>query len=278
HVLTHLLHLLHLLHGTISLSVAHVVVERSAEVALAGRGEDGDDELASILGASGDLGGGPGSGAAADADEQPFFAGQAAGDLDGVVVRDLQDVVYQCGLQHGGDEARADALNLGGASLATGEHGGGGRLDSDGAEVRLARLKDLGDAGKGATSADTRDEHVYLAVGIAPQLLGGGGTVDSGIGWILELLRNPGARRLGGDLLGAGNGARHALCGGSQHHLGAQPAQHHAALHAHGLGHDEDAAVATGCRDPRQADASVAAGRLDDGRVVREDPLALRVV
>src|SRR4051812_12538552 len=53
--------------------------EGGREVAFAGRAGDRDDQLALVLGPLGQLDGGPDVGPGADADQNAFFLGQAAG-------------------------------------------------------------------------------------------------------------------------------------------------------------------------------------------------------
>ena len=76
-------------------------------------------------------------------------------------------------------------------------------------------------------------------------------------------------------LLGLGDGAVHALVAGRQHDLGAEGLEQPAAFQAHGLGHGDDELVAAGGAGEGQADAGVAAGRLDDGRVLVDLAVAL---
>ncbi len=72
------------------------------------------------------------------------------------------------------------------------------RLDGDRLEARLARLDHLADAGDGAAGADAGHQDVHLAVGVAPDLLGGGAAVDLRVGRVLELLRHEGVRDVPG--------------------------------------------------------------------------------
>ena len=65
-------------------------------------------------------------------------------------------------------------------------------------------------------------------------------------------------------LLGLVDGAVHALLARRQHDLGAERLEQPAAFQAHGLGHGHDQLVAAGGAGEGQADAGVAAGRLDD--------------
>ena len=63
-----------------------------------------------------------------------------------------------------------------------------------------------------------------------------------------------------------------------EHQLSAVGGHEQAALHAHGVGHDDDGAVAPGGGDHGQANARVAGGGFDDDRAGLEQPLCLRVV
>ena len=69
---------------------------------------------------------------------------------------------------------------------------------------------------------------------------------------------------LGDQLLGPAHRAGHALRGRREDDLGAERLEQPAALERHALRHGHDQLVAAGGADERQADAGVAAGRLDD--------------
>ena len=98
-----------------------------------------------------------------------------------------------------------------------------------------------------------------------PDFLGRGRAVDLRVGLVGELLGPDGVLGVGHDLLGLLDRAAHALGAGRQHDLGAERAEQHAALVAHGLGHGQDDLVAAGRADHGQGDAGVAAGAFDDG-------------
>ena len=70
-------------------------------------------------------------------------------------------------------------------------------------------------------------------------------------------------------LLGAGDGAAHALRRRRQLELRAQELQHPAALHRHAVGHGEDEAIALGRGDEGERDAGIARGRLDQHGLAR---------
>ena len=54
----------------------------------------------------------------------------------------------------------------------------------------LRCLDDFGNAGDGAAGADARDDKIHLAVGIAPDFLGGGFAMNFRVGRIGKLLGN----------------------------------------------------------------------------------------
>ena len=94
--------------------------------------------------------------------------------------------------------------------------------------------------------------------------------VNFGVRRVVELLRNPGVGRRGGQLLGLGDGALHAVLGRCEHEVRAQRPQQRPPLDAHRLGHGKRQRIALGRGHERQGDARVAAGRLNDVRVGRE--------
>ena len=88
--------------------------------------------------------------------------------------------------------------------------------------------------------------------------------VDLRIGRILELLRHEVVAVLGDQLLGHPHRARHALGRRREDQLGAEGLQHPPPLQAHAFGHGHHQLVAACGADIGQADARIAAGRLDD--------------
>ncbi len=112
---------------------------------------------------------------------------------------------------------------------------------------------------------------IDLPVGVVPNFLGGRLAMHLRVGGILELLWHPGVWRRGDQLLRFGDGGGHAAGRWRQHHLGAEPLEDHAALDADRLRHNQDAVVALRGGDPRQPNAGVAAGRLDDRPAGFED-------
>ncbi len=137
--------------------------------------------------------------------------------------------------------------------------------------LRFELLQHLSGAGDRATGADATDENVDLAVGVFPKLDGGGPPVDLRVGRVLELLRHPGVRRFGDDLLGSAHGAGHPLGRRGEHQFRAIAEKQDATFQAHALRHRQDEPVTLRRGDPGECDARVAAGRLDDGGHARLD-------
>ena len=79
--------------------LAEVFEEGGGEVALAGAGDDDDDEFAGVAGFLRDLEGGVDGGAGGDSYEEAFFFGETAGHGEGFVVGDLDDFVDEVGLE-----------------------------------------------------------------------------------------------------------------------------------------------------------------------------------
>jgi hypothetical protein len=102
-----------------------------------------------------------------------------------------------------------------------------------------------------------------------------GGAVDFRIGRILELLRDHRAGMGGHQLVGAGDGALHALGRFGQLDLRPQDHQHLAPFQRHALGHHQDQLVALGRGHEGKRDAGVAAGWLDQHRLARRDDALL---
>ena len=168
------------------------------------------------------------------------------------------------GIEHLGDEAGADALDHVRPLWPARQHRRSIRLDGHHAEGWLARFEHLAHAGDGAARANACHQDIGLAIGIAPDLLGGGAAVDLGVGGVLELHWDEVARVSGSQLFGLADRAVHAFAAGGQDQLGAVGAQQDAALFAHRVWHGEHALVTLGRAHHGQGDASVTAGWLED--------------
>ena len=164
------------------------------------------------------------------------------------------------------------------AGVSLGKHRGAGGLYGHDFDLRLLFLQVLPCSGHGAARADARDKDVHRAVRIPVDLRARRRLVDGGVRRIDKLSRDKAVRDLLRQLLRLRDGALHALCPLREDKLGAVGLQDVAALHAHGLRHGEDNAVALGGRDGGQADAGVAGGRLDDDAALPKQPLLLRVL
>ena len=111
------------------------------------------------------------------------------------------------------------------------------RLDGDGEEALFTRFKHLGDAGDGSARAHGRHQNIHLAIGVAPDLLGGREPVDLRIGRILKLLGNPGIGQVLMQVLGLLNGAFHPFGARREHQFGAQEGEQGTTFQAHRFGH-----------------------------------------
>src|SRR5581483_9416102 len=83
------------------------------------------------------------------------------------------------------------------------------------------------------------------------------------------------ARRLLRDLVRLAQGFTEPFGARREDELRAEGLEKLSALDGKRIGHDQDAAIAFRRRDERQADAGVAAGRLDDDALARLDLAAL---
>ena len=151
--------------------------------------------------------------------------------------RHLEDPVEQVGPDDARDEPGADALDRVGGGGAAAQHRREGRLHGEDLELRPARPEDLADAGDVAAGADAGDDVVEAVGEVAADLLGRGPLVDLEVGRVVELHRDPGAGRLGDDLVGPGDRALHAQLARGQLELRTVGGHQLAALDRHRLGH-----------------------------------------
>ena len=191
------------------------------------------------------------------------MADQAAGGK-GILVGHGDDLIVDLGIQHIGHKACADALDLMGTGRALAQHRGGSRLHGHHLDGGVLALEILAHAGHRAAGANACHKDVHLAVGIVPDLRAGRLNVSLGVGRVDELAGDKGIGNLLGQLIGLGNGTFHALGTLAQNQLRTVGFHQLAALHAHGLRHHDDDAVALGGSHSSQADAGVAGSRLND--------------
>jgi len=147
-------------------SVPQAVEEHRGQVALPEARDDDDDRLALVGGTLRDLLGRGERGAGGQADEQPVERGGPAGEVDGGVDVDVDDLVVDAGVEGLGNEVGADALDLVRTGLAAVEDRGLLGLDADECDLGLALLEGAADAGDRAARADRRDDDVDRAVGV----------------------------------------------------------------------------------------------------------------
>ena len=203
--------------------------------------------------------------------QHPLASRELPGRVDRVLVGAGQDLVEQVAVEHGGDEARADALDAVRARGAAGEDGRARRLDGDDPRARVALLEHLAHAGDRPARPHPGDEHVEVAVERVEDLRARRAPVGLGVGGVGELVGEVGVvaagerpRRL--------DGLPHAAERLDHLDLRAVEAQQRLALAAHALGQEDHELVALGRAAEGQRDARVARGRLDDRRPPGLDP------
>ena len=248
------------------------------EVALAGVGEDGDHGFAGVLRAGGEQNSGVEGGAGGDAGKDSLGAAQLPGGGVGLCLGDGEDLVIDAGIEDAGDKVGADALQTVGTGISLAQQGGGGGLHGDDLNIGLLASEISAGSGDGAAGTHTGHENVHLAVGIFPNLGAGGLEVGVGVGRVVELIGDPRAGDGVGQLLCLFDGGEHAAGAGGQHQLCAVGGHELLAFDAHGVGHDDDAAVAPLGADRRKADAGVAGGGLNNRGAGADDTALLGVI
>src|SRR5690606_9385860 len=138
------------------------------------------------------------SGAGGDPSEDPLLGGESSSGVNGLVDIDVEHLVVNLGVQNFGHKVRADALDLVRSGLPAGQDRGLFGLHRDDLDIGLAFLQQLPRACDGASGADSGDEVVNLAVGVRPNLLTGGGSVDGHVGGVGALPSQDGAGAFGG--------------------------------------------------------------------------------
>src|SRR5699024_1128900 len=148
--------------------------------------------------------------AGGDVHQQPLGAGHGARPVHRGLGVDVDDLVVDLAVQDAGHEVRPEALDLVGAGLAAVQDRGLLGLDGDDPHLGLALLEHLAHAADRASGADAGHHRVDGAVGVVPDLLGGGAAVDVHVRGVVELL-DLDRSALGRDLLGLLDRALHAL-------------------------------------------------------------------
>jgi hypothetical protein len=195
-----------------------------------------------------------------------LLAGEAAGHVERVGVGDLDDPVGDVAVVRRGPEVLADALDEVRAAGAAGVDRAG-RVGADDLDVGVLLLEVLADAADRATGADAGHEVRDLPVGLLPDLRAGRLVVRPRVVRVGVLVGLPGTLDLADQAVGdvvvrvgvlRRDGRR------ADDHLSAVRLEHVALVLADLVGADEDALVALGLGDHREADAGVAGRRLDD--------------
>ena len=164
------------------------------------------------------------------------------------------------------------------ARLAAGKNRGGGRLHRNNLNIGVLRLEVRAYTGERAARADARNENIDLAVRVCPDFRAGRLQMYRRVCRVRELARNVAVRGLLGEFLRLCNSARHTLCAFGENKLRTVSLQKVAALHAHRLRHGKDHLVTAGGRNRSEADARVAACRLNDNCAGLQEALFLGVI
>ena len=151
-------------------------------------------------------------------------------------------------------------------------------LGDDDADLGIGRLQPARGAEQRAAGAEARDEGMDpLALEVGQDLARRRAGVHLGVGLVVELPAEEPAVLLG-QLDRLVEHAAALLAGRREHHPGAEKAQELPPLDAEALGHGQHQRVALLRADHRQADAGVAAGRLDHRLPRAEQAAALRIL
>lgn len=206
-----------------------------------------------------DLEGCPEGASCGDACEDAFLPGELPGAFFGLLLGDVDVVVYEVGGVDAGEvflRPFADA----------GDVGAFGGLDAYDLDVGVLLFEVGGDACDGACGAHGAYEVGDLPLGVVPDF--GAGAVDVGVGvvGVVELVEDF-AFALGLHLEGEFAGVFHALACGAvgEDELGAVDGHGGAPFYREVVGHDEDHVVAADGGYHGEGDAGVAAGGFDEG-------------
>ena len=192
--------------------------------------------------------------------------GDASRHVEGVGVADGDDLVDEARVVVRGPEVLAHALGQVRPTLATGVDRpfGVGRDDADRGVLFLEVLRHAADRAAGTGAGD---EVRHRAVGVAPDLGSGRRVVRVGLAGFEYWSGRNAPGRLAGQAFG-GRVVRIGVLGRDRGRtdddLGAVGLEEAHLLGGHLVAHHEDAPVAALGRDDGEADAGVAAGRLDD--------------
>ena len=180
--------------------------QRGGQITVAGVGQQDDDVLACVLGALCQLDGSPDSSTGGDAHQNAFLVADQAASGKGVVIFDGNDLVVDLGVQHVGDEACADALDLVRTGGALAQDRGGSGLNGHDLDAGILALE-YWPTPVMVRRCDAGYKDVDLAVGVVPDLGAGGGDMSLGVGRVDELAGDEGVGDLFCQLVGLGDSA-----------------------------------------------------------------------
>ena len=250
----------------------------AGKVAVTGIREKDNNGLPRVFRALGQLDSGPYGSAGGDTHQHALALADLPASGKGILIGDRDNLVIDLGIQDGGNKPSADALDAMLTGDAGGKDGGGLRLDGDDADGRIFLPEVAAHTGDGTAGADPCHKGIHLPIGILPDLRGGGGVVGLGVGLIDKLAGDEAVRDLAREFIRFGDGAFHALGAGGEDQLRAIGFHQLAALHAHGLRHDDDDTIAPGGGHRGQADAGIAVGGLDEDGLGGKEALLLGIL
>ena len=198
--------------------------------------------------------------------------------LEGLFIRDGDDLIVDVCIERLGYEAGADALDAVRSASALGKHGRVRRLHGNDPHARVLLLQVCARAADRATGTDASNQDVDLSISASPDLGPRRAIVNRRVGRVGELRRDERIGIFVRKLLRLCDCALHAVCARREHELGTIGAHELAALDRHGVGHHNDNAVASRGGDGSKANAGVATRWLDDDRVGIEQTVCLGLV
>ncbi|CDN43080.1 hypothetical protein BN871_CK_00470 [Paenibacillus sp. P22] len=210
--------------------------------------------------------------------EQDAFLGRklpACG--NGRTVLDLHDVVVDICIQNRRHEAWTRTDQLMGSGLAARQDGGTLRLHDKNAQCRQQLAKLFSRSGNRSSGAAGGDEHIHSPFHLLHDLQRRRSPMRIWIGGIFKLKGNVAAFNSYSQLLRLADRSRHPLRCRRQHDLGSVSPQDADPLLAHIVRHDENGLVSSRRRIHGDADARVAAGRLDDRPPRLQETVLLRL-
>ncbi len=230
---------------------------------LAGIRQNCDYELALILGPLRNVPCGMQHSTAGGSDKDRFCACQVLHANVGLDVRHAHDFIEHFVAQESRYEACAKSRNVVAASVLAAQHGTRARLDANDADAAFAQHRSA--AGGGSARADRDDDGAHRTIGILPDLMRGGLSVNLRVGAVAEGLQADCSLRFADQFFGVRHCATHAIGGLCQHQFSTERTQQSWPQHRRIFRHRQDDAVAAATAHHGDCQAKIAAGAFDDG-------------